>query len=150
MRSYAKVFPAVNQVELHPLWRQEDLLRECAKLGTHLTAYSPLGSPDSATMIMHVGATVMEATEVQRIAAAVGKSPAQVLIRWAVQRGTSVVPKSVTPSRIEANLDVLSWALDDTQMAEISAMEPQVRLLHGQFLCNPDGPYKTTADLWDE
>ena len=77
MRSYAKVFPAVNQVELHPLWRQEDLLRECAKLGTHLTAYSPLGSPDSATMIMHVGATVMEATEVQRIAAAVGKSPAQ-------------------------------------------------------------------------
>jgi diketogulonate reductase-like aldo/keto reductase len=150
MRSYAKVFPAVNQVELHPLWRQEDLLRECAKLGTHLTAYSPLGSPDSATMIMHVGATVMEATEVQRIAAAVGKSPAQVLIRWAVQRGTSVVPKSVTPSRIEANLDVLSWALDDTQMAEISAMEPQVRLLHGQFWCNPDGPYKTAADLWDE
>jgi hypothetical protein len=45
---------------------------------------------------------------------------------------------------------VLSWALDDTQMAEISAMEPQVRLLHGQFWCNPDGPYKTAADLWDE
>jgi diketogulonate reductase-like aldo/keto reductase len=48
------------------------------------------------------------------------------------------------------SIGVSNLSANDTQMAEISAMEPQVRLLHGQFWCNPDGPYKTAADLWDE
>jgi alcohol dehydrogenase (NADP+) len=151
MKAHAKVFPAVNQVELHPLNRQDALLAACAELGTHVTAYSPLGSPDSAAQIKHDGATVMENAVVQRVAAEVGKSAAQVLIRWAVQRGTSVLPKSVTPSRIESNFDVIgAWALSDSQMAELSAIEPQKRMLHGQFWCSPKGPYKTIADLWDE
>ena len=86
------------------------------------------------------------------VADAVGKSPAQVLIRWAVQRGTSVVPKSVTPSRIEANFDVFDWELSEVQMAELSAIEPlsQMRMLHGTFWLNPEGPYRTLEDLWDE
>ena len=87
------------QVELHPKWRQDALLAACAALGTHVTAYSPLGSPDSAKMIKHDGASVMAAPAVTRVAQAVGKSPAQVLVRWAVQRGTSVIPKSVCASR---------------------------------------------------
>merc|ERR1719272_2271612 len=100
MKPYASVFPAVNQVELHPMWHQQGLLEACAAMGTHLTAYSPLGSPDSASMIKHEGASVMESPVVQGVASATGRSAAQVLIRWAVQRGTSAVPKSVTPSRI--------------------------------------------------
>jgi alcohol dehydrogenase (NADP+) len=150
MRAHATVFPAVNQVELHPRLRQDELLRACDELGTHLTAYSPLGSPDSAPLIDHAGASVMGNEVVLRVAAALGKAPAQVLIRWAVQRGTSVVPKSVTPSRIEANFDVFSWELSDEQMAELSALEPQERLLHGKFWCKEEGPYRTPADLWDE
>ena len=150
MRAHATVFPAVNQVELHPRWRQDALLRECAALGTHLTAYSPLGSPDSAAMIDHAGASVMASEVVRWIAADLGRTPAQVLIRWAIQRGTSTVPKSVTPARIQANWDVFSWELTDEQMAELSALEPQERLLHGKFWCKEDGPYRTPSDLWDE
>merc|ERR1719198_2210614 len=115
MKAHAKVFPAVNQVELHPKNRQDELLSACGEMGTHLTAYSPLGSPDSASMIKHDGASVMASPEVLAIAQAVGKTAAQVLVRWAIQRGTSVVPKSVTPSRITANFDVLDWELSDDQ-----------------------------------
>merc|ERR1712127_902832 len=99
-KSHADIFPAVNQVELHPVHRQDALLAACAALGTHVTAYSPLGSPDSSSMIGHGGGAVMKHPVVMRVAKEAGKTPAQVLIRWAVQRGTSVVPKSVTPSRI--------------------------------------------------
>lgn len=60
------------------------------------------------------------------------------------------MPKSVTPSRIEANLDVFSWTLNDEQMAELSTIEPQERMLHGKFWCKEDGPYRTLADLWDD
>ena len=67
--------PAVNQVELHPVHRQDALLAACAELGTHLTAYSPLGSPDSASMIKHDGASVMEHPAVGAIAAATGPWP---------------------------------------------------------------------------
>lgn len=150
MRGHAKIFPAVNQVELHPLHRQDGLLGACAELGTHATAYSPLGSPDSASMIDHKGAGVMSHPAVKKVAGEVNKSPAQVLVRWALQRGTSVVPKSVTPSRIEANFAMFDWELSDEHMVELSAIEPQMRMLHGEFWCNPEGPYRTTADLWDE
>merc|ERR1712185_773438 len=97
-------------------------------------------------MIKHEGASVMDSPAVQAIASATNKSAAQVLIRWAVQRGTSVVPKSVTPSRIASNFDVFSWSLSDQHMADLSSIEPQKRMLHGEFWCKPDGPYKTTAD----
>ena len=141
---------AVNQVELHPKNRQDELLSACASLGTHLTAYSPLGSPDSASMIKHDGATVMALPVVTTIAAAVGKTPAQVLVRWAVQRGTSVVPKSVSAERIAANFDVFGWELSDAQFAELSSVEPQERMLHGRFWLKPEGPYVSPADLWDD
>ena len=138
------------QVELHPKWRQDALLTACAALGTHVTAYSPLGSPDSAKMIKHDGASVMAAPAVTRVAEAVGKSPAQVLVRWAVQRGTSVIPKSVSADRIASNFDVLNWELSEEQMGIVNEIEPQVRMLHGKFWCKKKGPYQTLADLWDE
>ena len=149
MKTHAAIFPAVNQCELHPRLRQDALLAAAAELGTHMTAYSPLGSPDSMKMIGHDGQSVMALPEVQAIASEVSKTPAQVLIRWAVQRGTSVLPKSVTPERIAANLEVVDWQLSDAQIATLGAVEPQVRMLHGTFWCKK-GPYKSLADLWDE
>ena len=149
MKAHATVFPAVNQCELHPKHRQDGLLAAAAELGTHMSAYSPLGSPDSSKMIGHQGQSVMALAEVVEVAAEMGKTPAQVLIRWAVQRGTSVLPKSVTPERIAGNLAVLDWELSEAQMARLSGVEAQERMLHGAFWCKK-GPYKTVADLWDE
>jgi alcohol dehydrogenase (NADP+) len=150
MRAHARIFPAVNQVELHPMLRQDALLAACAELGTHVTAYSPLGSPDSEKMIGHRGSSLMATPALVELAAASGRTVAQLLIRWALQRGTSVLPKSVNAERIRANFDVLDWELTAAQMAALGGIEPQVRMLHGQFWCKPEGPYKTLADLWDE
>lgn len=140
----------MNQVELHPRLRQDALLASCTALGTHLTAYSPLGSPDSAEHIKHAGASVMTEPTVKRIAAELGKTPAQVCIRWAIQRGTSAVPKSVTPMRIEANFYVFNWELSAEHMAALNAIEPQERMLHGRFWVRDDGPYKTIGEFWDD
>ena len=74
MRAHARVFPAINQVELHPLNRQDDLLTACAEMTTHVTAYSPLGSPDSAAQIKHDGATVMEHPTIQKVASSTGST----------------------------------------------------------------------------
>ncbi|KAH8813510.1 NADP-dependent oxidoreductase domain-containing protein [Flagelloscypha sp. PMI_526] len=91
------VVPAVNQVEAHPLLQQPDLEEYCKEKGIHITAYSPLGNNLA-------GRTKLVDTEkVVAIAKKAGKDPAQVLIGWGVSRGFSVVPKSVTPSRIESN-----------------------------------------------
>ncbi|KAK9233940.1 NADP-dependent oxidoreductase domain-containing protein [Lipomyces kononenkoae] len=90
------IVPAVNQVEMHPYNPQEKLIRYCNENGIHLTAYSPLGS---------TSAPLQEEGIVKAVAERLGKSAAQVLISWAIWRGTSVIPKSVTPSRIASNFE---------------------------------------------
>jgi L-glyceraldehyde reductase len=97
LKTTAKIIPAVNQVELHPYLPQDDLLEYSQKNGIHLTAYSPLGNNLAGA------ARVVDDPTVVKVAEKLGKTPAQVLISWAAQRGTSVIPKSVTPSRIESN-----------------------------------------------
>lgn len=150
MKPYAKVFPAVNQVELHPMWRQEDLVRGCAEMGVHVTAYSPLGSPDSAEMIKHTGGSLLSHPVVTAIAEATGKSAGQVLLRWGVQRGTSVIPKSVTPSRIAENAALFDWELTAEQMARLNGPEiEQQRLVAGKFWLHENGPYRTLEELWN-
>ncbi|KAG8459300.1 hypothetical protein KFE25_014145 [Diacronema lutheri] len=148
--SRTRIRPAVNQVELHPLHRQDALLARARELGVHLTAYSPLGSADSASMLKHDGASLLAHPAVVRAARELGRTPAQVLVRWAVQRGTSAIPKSVQPTRIRDNLAVLSWELPAEQMATLSALEPQVRFIGGAFWLNNAGPYRTLAQLWDD
>ena len=74
----------------------------------------------------------------------------QVLLRWGLQAGHSVLPKSVTPSRISENLLVSDWELSATDMAELDGWAPQCRLLHGAFHTGPARAYKTLAALWDE
>ncbi|KAK9465672.1 NADP-dependent oxidoreductase domain-containing protein [Lipomyces arxii] len=105
------VIPAVNQVELHPYLPQEKLLAYCEAKGIHVTAYSPLGS---------TSAPLQEDPIIQEIAKKAGKTPAQVLISWAITRGTSAIPKSVTPTRIESNFH--DFVLSDSDVAAITAI----------------------------
>lgn len=150
MKEYAIVWPAVNQVEMHPMWRQNELLDYCQSMGTHVTAYSPLGSSDSASMYHHAGYSLLQHEVVKKVAGEVGKTPGQVLIRWAIQHGTSVLPKSVTPHRIRENFDVFDWCLSKKQYAALSSIEPQVRMIQGTVVLQAGGPYKTPADIWND
>jgi len=105
----AKTVPAVNQVELHPYLPQNDLLAYCKSKGIHVTAYSPLGSTNSSLTKEDV---------IVEIAKKYGKTEAQVLISWGAQRGTSVIPKSVTPERVESNFH--DFILEDADMQKIN------------------------------
>jgi alcohol dehydrogenase (NADP+) len=149
MKEYATVWPAVNQVEMHPMLRQDELLAACTAMGTHVTAYSPLGSPDSASFIKHDGASLLAHPVVQKLAQETGKSAGQVLIRWALQHGSSVIPKSVTPSRIQENFEMDGWSLSDAQFAELSALPVQQRMIEGRSFLKPGGPYRTLEEFWD-
>ncbi|ORX57492.1 Aldo/keto reductase [Hesseltinella vesiculosa] len=91
--------PAANQVELHPYLPQRDLLDFAKKHNIHITAYSPLGSTN---------APLLSDPKIVAVAEKYNKTPAQILLAWGIQRGVSVIPKSVNPSRIESNLNVAS------------------------------------------
>ncbi|KAG5436953.1 hypothetical protein PCANB_001363 [Pneumocystis canis] len=100
----AKIIPAVNQCELHPYLPQDKLVEFCNEKGIHLTAYSPLGSTD---------APLLKEPLILEIAEKNKKTAAQVVLSWCIQRGTSVIPKSVTPSRIISNLQVFELSEED-------------------------------------
>ncbi|MQY24766.1 putative oxidoreductase [Nocardia sp. RB56] len=109
--------PAVNQIELHPSLSQLKLRGFHAEHGIATEAWSPLGQGNELK-----NATVVE------IAEQTGRTPAQVIIRWHLQLGNIVIPKSVTPSRIEENFDVFSFELTTDQMQRISGLDTANRI----------------------
>lgn len=111
-----EVVPALNQIELHPYLQQEELRAFHAAHGIATEAWSPLGR-----------GAVLEDPTIARIAAAHGVSPAQVMIRWHLQLGNIVIPKSSTPARIAENADVFGFALSDAEMAAIAALDRGLR-----------------------
>lgn len=111
------IVPAVNQIELHPLLQQEELREVHAQMGIATEAWSPLGQ----------GSLLSNETVVS-VADAHGKTPAQVLIRWHMQLGNIVIPKSVTPERIVSNFDVFDFELSEQDMASVSTLGDGTRL----------------------
>lgn len=112
MEKYAQVTPAVNQVELHVFLQQPELIRYCEQKGIKVEAYSPLAHAKN-----------MGSAAIREIAAKHRKTYAQVMLRWCVQRGLIVLPKSVTPARIRENIDIFAFELDDNDMGKISALD---------------------------
>ncbi len=108
--------PAVNQIELHPLLNQAELRALHADRGIVTEAYSPLG----------VGKLLDNPTLVS-IAQAHGKSPAQVAIRWSIQLGNVVIPRSADPERIKENIDVFNFELTDDEMSAIDGLDEGTR-----------------------
>lgn len=146
----ARIQPAMNQVELHPYLQQNALLMFCRKNGIQVTAYSPLGSNDRPASMHTPGEPrVLEDATIQRIAAAHGASAAQVLIAWALARGTGVIPKSVHANRIRENLAAASLQLSTDDLSAIHALDRHRRYLEGGIWVTPGGPW-TLANLWDE
>ncbi|ELR20746.1 aldehyde reductase [Acanthamoeba castellanii str. Neff] len=118
----SQTVPAVNQVEFHPYLVQKELLDYCTAKGIVLTAYSPLGSSDSYTGKLEGAPSLLKCGVVNGIAAEAGRSPAQVLIRWAVQKGVVVIPKSVNEERIRANFAVFDFELSADQVARLDGL----------------------------
>src|SRR4051794_19034856 len=119
------VVPAVNQVEVHPYFRQSEVLAADAEHGTLSQAWSPIGGITFYRDGSH--ASTLQDPTIGKIAAAHGRTPAQVMLRWHIQQGRQVIPKSVTPSRIAENFDVFDFELTDDQLAAIDALDTGVR-----------------------
>ncbi len=119
------VVPAVNQIEVHPYFRQPDVLAADALHGIVSQAWSPIGG---ITFYGESGRTsTLQDPTIGEIAARHGKSPAQVMLRWHLQQGRSAIPKSVTPSRIGENFAVTDFDLTDAELAAIDALDTDHR-----------------------
>lgn len=119
-----EIAPAVNQIELHPYFQQPEVVALGREHGVLPQAWSPIGGVVGYGGGQ--GSPLHDAT-VAEIAGVHGKSPAQVMLRWHVQRGVQVIPKSVRPARIAENFDVFDFTLSDDQLAAIDALDTGVR-----------------------
>ena len=120
----ARIRPAVLQVELHPFLTQDKLLRFCRESSIAVTGFSPLGAPSYVPLGMATAAeSVLDHPVVTGIAAAIGRTPAQVVLRWGMQRGTAVIPKTSRPERLRENLTACDVSLSSEQMQAISLLD---------------------------
>ncbi|RWS21756.1 aldose reductase-like protein [Leptotrombidium deliense] len=123
-----KVKPVVNQIECHPYLNQSKMIDFCKSHGILVTAYSPLGSADRLFASANDPILMSDKT-LKSIAEKHGKSVAQILIRYQVQRGIVVIPKSVTPSRILSNIDVFDFELTEDDMSKINNLNRDFRYI---------------------
>ena len=126
LHSESEVPPAVNQIEVHPYLTQEDVRAFCAEHQIAIEAWSPIAQGQ-----------VLGDPEIVTVAERTGKSPAQVVLRWHIERGDIVFPKSVTPVRIRENIDIFDFELSAQDMETISALNKDMRT----------GPDPDTFDL---
>ena len=116
--------PTVHQIEVHPYLAQPRQLRFCAQEKIAVTAFSPLGAPSYLPLGMAQSEeNVLADPVVTRIAAAHARTPAQIALRWGVQRGCAVIPKTQTPARFAENLALFDFALSADEMAAIDALD---------------------------
>jgi len=143
--SHARIFPAVNQVEMHPLWQQKKLRDYCSKVNIHVSAWSPLGGAPNAQ-----GSNgVMDNPVIKEIAEKHGKTTAQVVLRWGLEQGVSVLPKSYNKGRIAQNFQVFDWSLTAEDHAKMSRLEQKKSNWGLEMINSTTSPYKSVEELWD-
>lgn len=125
--NYARIKPAVNQIERTPYLTQKRHIEFLKSEGIHITAFGPLGAPGLMGQRKPNVKPLMSNQTVIDIATKKGKTIAQVLIRWAIQSQTVVIPKSTTPARIEENFKVLDWELTNDEMKALDDLNADYR-----------------------
>ena len=118
LHAQSDIPPAANQIEVHPYLTQDELRRFCAEHQIAVEGWSPLAR----------GGELLREPEIRRIAGDAGKTPAQVVLRWHIQRGDIVFPKSVSPDRIRENFEIFDFELSGEDIAAISALNRNQRI----------------------
>jgi alcohol dehydrogenase (NADP+) len=144
------VLPEVLQLEAHPFLQQKDILDFANEKGIFLTGFCPLGSADRpVNRISTNEPKLFENQTIIDISNEKGYSPAQIMLAWAVNRGTSVIPKSVNTARLKENLEAADIKLSVDEMKKIGKLDQHYRYIKGDFWCLEGSDY-TLATLWDE
>ncbi|SIN72543.1 aldo/keto reductase [Algoriphagus halophilus] len=139
--------PEMNQVEMHPYLPQKALVQFCRENGILMTAYSPLGSPDSRNESHKNDPVLLKDPVIELIAKKHGASIGQVLIAWSVARDIAVIPKSTNQGRIKENLAAAKLKLDQNDLMELDDIGVDFRFINGKFFTGPESPYKL-SDLF--
>jgi D-xylose reductase len=146
--SYARTRPAVLQVELHPLLAQEKLLRFCREADIVVTGFSPLGAPSYVPLGMaQANESLLDHPTIKEISDVTAKTPAQVLLRWGVQRGTAVVPKTSNPARLKENLAIFDFELGADQVQAISSLDRNRRFNDPGVFC--EAAFNTFCPIYE-
>ncbi|EEF40537.1 non-functional NADPH-dependent codeinone reductase 2 isoform X1 [Ricinus communis] len=140
----ARIPPAVNQVEMNPLWQQKKLRKFCEEKGIQITAFSPLGGKGT----IWGSNRVLECEVLKEIASAKGKTVAQVSLRWVYEQGVSIVVKSFNKERMKENLEIFEWELSKEELQKINQI-PQERVALAEMYVSDESPYKSLMELWD-
>ena len=128
LQAVARIQPSSLQVEMHPRLTQEKLLRFCKQENIAVTAFSPLGAPSYVPLGMAKETdSLLINQDILEIADVVQRTPAQVLLRWGVQRGTAVVPKTSQPKRLKENISLFDFSLSEEQMLIIDGLNKNHR-----------------------
>jgi D-xylose reductase len=146
--SYAKIKPAALQVELHPYLTQEKLHRLCRQHGIALIGFSSFGSASYVELGMaEKNESLLDDKRIKQLAAKYSRSPAQVVLRWAVQRGTGVIPKSQKASRMKENLSIFDFQLSDEDLNAISLLNKNKRYNDPGNFC--EAAFNTFHPIYD-
>lgn len=148
LMSYARIKPAMLQVESHPYHTQEALLRTAQQYGIAVTAFSPLGSLSYVSIDMATANdSVLTEPVVMAAAQRIGATAAQVVLRWGIQRGTAVIPKTSNPQRLVENLHLSELSLNEDEMAAISTLNQNRRFNDPGHFC--EAAFNTFHSIYD-
>lgn len=144
------VCPEALQLELHPFLQQNKIVDFANANNIILTGFCPLGSSDRPINRISAGEPkLFENKTIIDIAQEKGNTPAQIMLAWAINRGTSVIPKSVNPQRLKENLEAANIELTPLEMEKINQLDQHYRYIKGDFWCLEGSGY-TLENLWDE
>lgn len=148
LMNYASKKPYALQIESHPYLTQEKLIKLAMGYGLNVTAFSPLGALSYLELDMaQTSETVLEQSVVKAAAERTGKTAAQVVLRWNVQRGCSIIPKSSKLHRLKENLAIFDFSLTDEEMQAISALNANRRFNDPGDFCN--AAFNTHCPIYD-
>jgi D-xylose reductase len=148
LMAYAKIKPSMLQIESHPYLTQEKLIRLAKQYHLQVTAFSPLGALSYLELDMAGAAeSVLEQDIVKQAAMRTGKTPAQVVLRWGVQRGNAIIPKTTKPERLIENLNIFDFTLNDDEMSAISQLNINRRFNDPGDFC--EAAFNTFNPIYD-